>query len=118
MTILYLNCLGTRFEFQNKSLNGNWTVWTYKGKKFNDYALENRYEMPGWTGLHCRVFCDCSIEEDSANIMLYLPSFLIELIKVFAQVEWQNRSVQTAIEENCNGSNNKYVNEYIFSSKR
>jgi hypothetical protein len=59
--------------------------------------------MPGWTSLHYRVFCDCSMKEDSANIMLSLPSFPIKLIKVFAQLEWQNWLVQTAIEENCNG---------------
>jgi hypothetical protein len=47
--------------------------------------------------------------------MLSLPSFPMKLIKVFAQFKWQNGSTQTAIEEICNGSNNKYVNEYIFT---
>jgi hypothetical protein len=50
-------------------------------------------------------------------IMLSLLSFPMKLIKVFAQFKWHNRSAQTALEENCNSSNNKYVNEYILVQK-
>jgi hypothetical protein len=47
MKIVYLNCHGTRVEYQNKLKMENSTVWTYKGKSSNDYAFKSWYEMPG-----------------------------------------------------------------------